>query len=29
MSDNKIANQFSGLPMEELIGEPMRAACEA
>ena len=29
MSDSKVENKFSGLPMEELIGEPLRAAYEA
>ena len=29
MSDNKIGDQFSGLDMHELIGEPLRAAYEA
>ena len=29
MSDNKVENKSSGVPMAELIGEPLRAACEA
>ena len=29
MANTEIRNQFSGLPMDELIGAPLSAACDA
>lgn len=29
MADSKISNDFTGLPMEDLIGAPLQAACKA